>query len=146
MIVLRKKTYSVYDETDNLKRMRDADILAEEKKKAPGFASTVLPKAAAGAAVGAAGLGLAGGALKAVSKSAAGARGAAFLKGGKTSAIGGAIAGAVLLGGKALKDRSKEKEANQFYNDRLEYAQKRAKRREKNDWKQNMTQREGYSY
>ena len=42
--------------------------------------------------------------------------------------------------------RSKEQADNEFYNRRLEYAQRQAKRREKADWKSNMTQRDGYSY
>ena len=42
-------------------------------------------------------------------------------------------------GNKKRKDRT-------FYNDRLEYAQRQARRREKKDWKENMTQREGYTY
>ena len=127
MIILRTKSFTKYDDTDNLKRMKDSDILAEQKKEVPSYASTVLPKAAAGAAIGAAGWAAGG-------------------KGLKNGAIGGAILGAAALGISAANKRQKEREANQFYNDRLEYAQKQAKRREKVDWKQNMTQREGYSY
>jgi hypothetical protein len=42
--------------------------------------------------------------------------------------------------------RSQEKAENSWYNDRLEYAQRQARRREKKDWKANMTERDGYSY
>ena len=58
------------------------------------------------------------------------------------AAIGGAVLGA---GIGYLKNRKEAKE-NRFYNQRLEYAQRQAIRREKKDWKTNMTQREGYSY
>ena len=150
MIILRTKSFTKYDDTDNLKRMKDSDILAEQKKEVPSYASTVLPKAAAGAAIGAASLGAANAirrGFKGYSPLRGGQTGwAAAGKGLKNGAIGGAILGAAALGISAANKRQKEREANQFYNDRLEYAQKQAKRREKVDWKQNMTQREGYSY
>ena len=63
-------------------------------------------------------------------------------KGGKY----GALIGGVSAGIYAMNQRNKQAKANQFYNDRLEFAQRQAKRREKIDWKTNMTQREGYTY
>ena len=33
IIRLKRRMYTQWDETDNLKRMKDSDILAEEKKK-----------------------------------------------------------------------------------------------------------------
>lgn len=129
--ILKRKFFTKYDETDNLKRMKDSDILAEEKKKTPGYGG-VLRDAILGAGAGAA----AGGAIGLAKK------GATF-KGGATT---GAILGGLIMGTSGLKKRNREKENQEFYNDRLEYAQRHAKRREKIDWKSNMTQRDGYSY
>ena len=126
----KRKTYSKYDETDNLKRMNDADILAEEKKKKPGYGN-VLTKAATGAAIGA----LAGGALGL-------RKGGTVTRGMKT----GAVLGGIAMGLGAVNKRDKEVDNVNFYNKRLDYAQRQAKRRESKDWKANMTQREGYSY
>ena len=113
--------------------MKDSDILAEQKKEAPGYGD-VVSKTAGGAVVGGLAAGIAGG-LK--SKSLAGAS-----KYGKLGAMGVGL-GAGLM---ALNKRDKEAADRNFYNKRLAYAQKQAKRREKIDWKSNMTQRDGYSY
>lgn len=131
IFILKRKAFTVYDETDNLKRMKDSDILAEKKKEKPSLAPSVLA-AGTGAAAG----GLIGAGIGAVKKGA---------KAGKWGKAG-AIVGASVMAVNALKKRSKEKQDNQFYNDRLEYAQRQAIRRERKDWKSNMTQREGYSY
>jgi endonuclease YncB( thermonuclease family) len=58
---------------------------------------------------------------------------------------GAALGAAGALAAGMAKNRKQRKE-NNFYNDRLAYAQRQAKRREKADWKQNMTGREGYTY
>lgn len=142
-MIIKRKLFTQWDETDRLKQMKDSDILAEKKKKKPGLGG-VAGSAAGGALVGAAGLGAVGG--------------LAGLKGIKTHGWGnvaksagkfgkfGALAGGLAIGGMALHKRNKAAKENQFYNDRLEYAQRQALRREKKDWKQNMTQREGYTY
>lgn len=135
-MIIKRKLFTMYDDTDNLKRMKDSDILAQSKKKAPGYGS-VLTTSAAGAAAGL-GAGMVVGGVKKVG----GGIGKGILKGGKTGALIGGIGSAAY----ALHQRNKAAEANQFYNDRLEYAQKQARRREKKDWKQNMTMREGYTY
>jgi hypothetical protein len=72
--------------------------------------------------------------------------GKGFIKGAK----GGAIAGSLLAGGAAgtaaaIGNSKKQSDIN-FYNRRLEYAKRQAGRRERADWKSNMTQREGYTY
>ena len=62
-IYLKRKLYTQWDETDNLKRMKDSDILAEQKKKGPGYGSVISSSvggALAGAAVGATALGIKG--------------------------------------------------------------------------------------
>lgn len=151
MIVLRSKSFTKYDDTDNLKRMKDSDILAEKEKKVPSYSSSVLPKAVAGAAIGAVGLGAANAIRRGFGKGYGKLRGgqtgwAAAGKGLKHGAIGGALIGAALLGASAAKKRNQERKDAEFYNDRLNYAQTQAKRREKIDWRQNMTQREGYSF
>ena len=139
--ILKRKTYSVYDETDSLKRMRDSDILAQQKKQNPGFGQAA-QTAATGAVVGAAGLGVAKGISNAFN--GGGFKGAwnGIKSGGKM----GAVLGGIGAGMYALHQRNKQVENNSFYNNRLEYAQKQAKRREKIDWRNNMTQRDGYSY
>ena len=58
----------------------------------------------------------------------------------------GALAGAAIGTAVGLYRRGRERSANEFYNRRLDYAQRQARRREKADWKANMTQRDGYSY
>lgn len=131
---LKRKIYSKYDETDNLKRMNDADILAEKKKEKPGYGN-VLSKVGTGAVVGA----LAGAALGGFKK---GGSMNSMKKGLKT----GALLGGAALGIGAINKRNREKDDVDFYNRRLSYAQRQAKRREAKDWKANMTQREGYSY
>lgn len=150
MLVLRPKFFTKYDDTDNLKRMKDSDILAEKEKTVPSYSSSVLPKAAIGAGLGAVALGAGNGIYR-------GFKGYKFGKnntpgwgaagaGLKRGAAIGAVAGATILGGMAAKKRRQEREENEFYNDRLAYAKDQAKRREKVDWHQNMTQREGYSF
>ena len=128
--ILKRKTFTKYDETDNLKRMKDSDILAEEKKKSPGYKS-VLRDAALGVAGGA----VLGGALGL-------RKGGNFRRGLKT----GAVLGGLAMGAAGLRKKNKEDEERDFYNRRLEYAQRHARRRERIDWKANMTQRDGYSY
>lgn len=136
---LKRKIYTQYDDTDRLKQMKDSDILAEKKRSAPGFgqvAGAAATGVIAGGTVGALAGGIRGG-LK---------RGHTMLGGaGKWGKIGAVASGAV-LGTIAARNRNKEAKENKFYNDRLEYAQKQALRREKKDWKQNMTQRESYTY
>lgn len=130
-IVLKRKTYSRYDETDNLKKMKDSDILAEEKMKSPGYKG-VLRDAALGVLGGAA----LGGAVGAFRKKGT-------LKGG---AITGAVLGGLAMGAAGIKKKNKGEEDREFYNRRLEYAQRHARRRERIDWVSNMTKRDGYSY
>lgn len=140
--ILKRKSFTKWDDTDNLKRMKDSDILAEEKKKQPGYGS-VMSGSLGGATVG----GVAGAAAGLASS--LGKKGARVtIDGAKVSKLGklGAVGGALLVGGKALKDRNDQAQENNFYNKRLAYAQRQAVRREKKDWKSNMTQRDGYSY
>jgi hypothetical protein len=140
--ILKRKSFTKWDETDNLKRMKDSDILAEQKKKQPGYGSVMsgsLGGAAVGGIAGAAAGGLSGLGKKGARIATAGARASKL---GKLGAVGGAL----LVGGKALKDRNDQAQDNNFYNKRLAYAQRQAVRREKKDWKSNMTQRDGYSY
>ena len=139
MIILRKKLFTMYDDTDSLKRMKDSDILAQKKKKAPGIGSTITATAT-GAAAGL-GLGSVIGGAKGLAKTGPG-----LLKGATSGGKYGALVGGVTAGLYALNQRNKQAKENQFYNNRLEYAQRQAKRREKIDWRNNMTQREGYTY
>lgn len=138
-MIIKRKLFTRWDDTDRLKQMRDSDILAEKKKKAPGYGQVA---AAAGAGVVAGGVvgGLTGGITGAVR------RNGSILKGAGRMGKLGMLAGGAIAGGLAMRQRSKAAKDNKFYNDRLEYAQRQAKRREKKDWKENMTQREGYTY
>jgi len=140
--ILKRKSFTKWDETDNLKRMKDADILAEQKKKQPGYDGVVkssLGGAIVGGAAGAAAGGISGLGKKGARLATAEARASKL---GKLGAVGGIL----LMGGKALKERDDQAQDNNFYNKRLAYAQRQAMRREKKDWKTNMTQRDGYSY
>lgn len=138
---LQRKIFTQYDDTDNLKRMKDSDILAEKKKGpstgAVNYAAAGLGAGLAGATIGGA-VGFARGKGHIFKKSR-------WAKVGKVGKAGLLVGAGIGLAGVAAK-RSKERAANTFYNDRLEYAQRQAKRRERADWKANMTQRDGYSY
>lgn len=123
--------YTRYDETDQVKRMKDSDILAERKRSNGGLWA----KDAARAGVGA-GLGAAAGAGLALLKR----------KNVVKAAKLGAAAGGVLGGAASMASTSKQKSDNNFYNDRLDYAQRHALRRERSDWKNNNLNREGYTY
>lgn len=141
MKVLLKKNFSEYqsgvteyDRTDRFKRMKDADILAENKRSNKGSYFKSAKAGGMGAALGSAAGALAG----AIStKSVAGAR---------KGALAGAAAGAAIGGGTKLAATHKEREQNRFVNRRLSEAQKQARRRESKDWKTNNVNREGYTY
>jgi len=138
MITFREKQYTRWDDTDALKKMRDSDILAERKKS--GTLGDTATKMGMGAAVGA----TVGSVVGGIAGMKRGGKG--FIKGAK----GGAIAGSLLAGGAAgtaaaIGNSKKQSDIN-FYNRRLEYAKRQAGRRERADWKSNMTQREGYTY
>jgi hypothetical protein len=141
--ILKRKIFTMYDETDNLKRMKDSDILAEKKKQAPGFGGTI-GNAVGGAAV----VGTTGAVLGGAKGLLTGSGARLATAGSKAAKYGkwGAAAGALTLGGMALKKRNEQARENEFYNKRLAYAQRQAMRRERKDWKSNMTQRDGYSY
>ena len=138
-MIIKRKLYTRYDDTDRLKQMRDSDILAEKKKQAPGYGQLASATAAGVVAGGVAG-GVFGGA-RGLLKS-----GGSMIKGANRFGKIGAVLGGTAAGIMAYNARNKEVKDNKFYNDRLAYAQKQARRREKKDWKQNMTQREGYTY
>lgn len=148
-LVLNRKLYTKWDQTDNLKRMKDSDILAERER------STYNLKDATGAAVTGALLGssaatMLGGALNTRSAFKSGVTKPGVVtralkktgNAGKFGAIAGVGAG---LASYYLKNRSRAEE-NDFYNRRLRYAQEQAARRESRDWRTNNTQRDGYSY
>lgn len=139
MTTFRLKRFTQWDETDRLKAMKDSDILAEKKRSSAGNTASNMVTGAVGGAVVGTGVGMASGLV-----TGKGFKGKLSAAGrlGKTAAIGGAVLGA---GVGYMKNRKEAKE-NRFYNQRLEYAQKQAIRREKKDWKTNMTQRDGYSY
>jgi hypothetical protein len=134
--ILKRKTFTRYDETDNLKRMKDSDILAEEKKRANGSGfKSVLRDTAVGIGTGAA-IGAVAGLLGKKPT----------MNRFKSKAKTGAILGGIIMGTAGIRKKNKEDEDRDFYNRRLEYAQRHARRREAIDWKANMTQRDGYSY
>lgn len=144
MITLKRKLYTKYDDTDRLKQMKDSDILAEKRKRGPGFGN-VAGSTAAGAVAAGAGGAVIGGAVG-LFKKRGGSAISNMAKGASNLGKAGLVVGALGAGAMALRRRSKASKENQFYNDRLEYAQRQARRREKKDWKTNMTQRESYTY
>ena len=134
-MILIRKNFTQWDETDRLKGMKDSDILAE-KKRSTAATGSMIRSGLAGASLG----GLTGTVSGFISGK--GKRIATAGKVGRTGAVLGAGVGASLT---YLKNRKKMDE-NRFYNNRLDYAQRQALRRERKDWKINMTQRDGYSY
>lgn len=149
MITIRRKQFTLYDETDNLKRMKDSDILAEKEKQVPYLSS---PMRVAGATVGGAasgallgaGVGTVGGLI--VGKGGFRGRVASSYKGLKKVGMIGAALGGLYRGTQAYKNEEQRVNDYNQYNKRLSYAQTQARRREAKDWKKNMTQRDGYSY
>lgn len=141
-LTLKRKSYTYYDDVDDLKRMRDSDILAEKPKKG-GIWKGAVGNMAAGATITGLGAGTVAGLNGLTRKgSRLASAGHGFMKGGK---YGAGVGAAVGLGLTALKNR-KQAQENSDYNRRLTYAQRQAKRREKRDWRTNMIQRDGYSY
>lgn len=138
MIVFKEKLYTKWDNTDQLKKMRDSDILAERKKQSTlGDTAT---KIGIGATLG----GTVGSVIGGIAGLKKGGKG--FVKGFKSGGTVGAVLGGAGVGSVAAVQNSKKQKDINFYNDRLEYAQRQAKRRERADWKSNMTQRDGYTY
>lgn len=131
MIKFRQKQYTQWDDTDRLKQMKDSDILAEKKKSGPSRISGAFKGAGIGSTLGA----VAGGIMGVKSGNVLGG----MKRGAKIGGTVGAIGGATMIG-------NKQRSEAEFYNDRLEYAKRQALRREKKDWKTNMTGREGYTY
>lgn len=138
MKVIRFKTFSKYDETDRLKKMKDSDILEENFKETPGVS---LKEAARNVLTGA----LVGGTVGKINE----------LTGNKLNLSDtdwkntlkkGAVAGGIYAIGKDLYRKSAEGDEVDFYNKRLRQAKKNAKRREKSDWINNTLNREGYTY
>ena len=132
MIYFKQKKYTQWDQTDRIKQMKDSDILAEKKRSNTGSYISAAQNAALGAGVGATLGGIYGGLRK----------NNTFAKGGKR----GALLGGMAAGTMSLLGSRQQRSDNDFYNDRLEYAKVQAQRREKKDWKNNMTNREGYTY
>lgn len=138
----KRKLYTRYDATDNLKRMKDSDILAEKPKDVNNFTGVARNAITGATAAGVGGLALGAARGLTVKGSRLASAGRLAGKYGKIGAIGGALVGA----GLTVSKNRKQAEDNQFYNERLAYAKRQALRREKKDWKTNMTQRDGYSY
>lgn len=141
MIILRDKNFTLYDETDNLKRLKDSDILAEKKRPTHNLGQ-VATAGVTGAIAGGLGGAVVGSVGKAIKGRTVNGMGKNFISGGKT----GMLLGAGLAAGATYLKGRKQVNENAAYNKRLKYAQSQALRRERKDWKTNMTQRDGYSY
>lgn len=146
---LKRKTFTRYDETDTLKGMKDSDVLAEKKRHQDvGRNVANGAMAAAGAGIAGAATGYLGNVGYKAATAAKGARMSAALgaaKSWKPAAYGAGVA-AGLSALRSAHKANKQAEENSFYNRRLGYAQKQARRRERKDWRTNQTQRDGYSY
>ena len=134
---LLRKTFSQWDEADNLKKMKDSQILAEDKKRV-GYRK-VGKGAGYGAAIGGTLGTVAGGALSLATSKGRNWKGA-------LAGIPGAFVGAGIGGTIGAARRQKEADEAAFYNRRLKQAKKQALRREQMDWRSNISQRDGYSY
>lgn len=140
--IFKRKTFAIssattrYDATDNLKRMKDSDILAEEKQRADGSGfKKILMDTAVGVGTGAL-VGAASGLLAKKNK---------LYKVGRRARTG-ALIGGLAMAAAGLNKRRADEDNRDFYNRRLEFAQRHARRREALDWASNMTQRDGYSF
>ena len=138
MKIIRFKTFSKYDETDRIKKMKDSDILAEEYRETP---KVGLKEAFRDVATGA----IAGGLLGKVNELTGNRLG---LSSTDWRDLGrkGALLGGVYTVGKDLYRKYKYGEEVDFYNKRLRQAKKNARRREKSDWLNNTLNRESYTY
>lgn len=136
--MFRQRTYTQWDDTDAIKRMKDSDILAERRKS--GTLGDTVSKMGMGAGIGM-GIGSVIGGLSGMKKGGKG-----FMAGATSGAKVGAIIGGGSLGAVAAVQNSGKQQEIDFYNRRLGYAKRQAARRERMDWNQNMTQREGYTY
>lgn len=136
-MIIKRKLYSKYDDTDEIKRMKDSDILDAQEKKLNRLERIIrtLKNTGNKAIIG----GVAGGALSLIGKNKSLDK---TLRHAKLGAGIGAAGGLI----QSVRVNNKEAEDTEFYNDRLRYAKKHARRRERSDWRNNMTQREGYSY
>ena len=138
MKIIRFKTFSKYDETDRIKRMKDSDILAEDYKKTPGVSTKevsrdLLAGAILGAVVGKVNK-LSGNKLNLSSTD------------WRDSAKKGILAAGAYDVLKDMYRKHKDGDKVEFYNKRLKQAKKNAKRREESDWLNNTLNREGYTY
>lgn len=148
MIILRNKQFTQWDETDRLKAMKDSDILAE-KSRSTTSAGSMIRSGVAGAALGGLTAGGVGAALALRGGTAAagvGGKLAAAGAGARPAGLAGAAVGAGIGATISWLKNRKKNEENRFYNQRLAYAKRQALRRERKDWKTNMTQRDGYTY
>lgn len=135
-----------YSESDNLKKMKDSDILQEDEIREPGFGKVTRGAVNAGLVGGAVGGVLSLGNLaRRWDNLDEAARSSHFKRAGKWAALG--AAGTALYGAyKGSQERQKDVDRARKYNNRLRYAQRRAAKREREDFKANMNQRDGYSY
>lgn len=140
-MIIKRKLFTKYDETDRLKQMKDSDILAEKKKKKGAKIGRLIRATAGGVVTG----GLTGGLVGGTRGIFVPGKGTIASGAGKLSALG-AIGGGLIAGLAESRKIAEENRDIDFYNDRLEYAKGQARRRESKDWKQNMTYREGYTY
>ena len=108
----------------------------------PSCLSGVIASVASGLAAGGVGGAVAGG----LGYMALGSKGGGALKRLGRGAAAGLAAGALLGTGIGYMKKSAEDSRNQFYNDRLRYAKRMARRREAKNWKHNMAHRENYSF
>jgi len=141
---LKRKLYTIWDETDNIKRMKDSDILAEKKRPTTNYGNIAI-NAGVGAAAGLGAGAVIGGVKGAFRKNAGGFFGR-IGRGMSGGAKTGVVLGGLIAGGIAHHRGRKQAEENRIYNNRLAYAKAQALRRERKDWVTNMTQRDGYSY
>lgn len=138
MKIIRYKTFSKYDSTDRIKKMKDSDILAEEYKKTPGVTAKEVTKDLVSGAV----LGALLGKANEISGNKIKGLGTDWRK---TARKGILAAGAYDLA-KDLYRKHRDGEKVEFYNKRLRQAKKNAKRREESDWLNNTLNRDGYTY
>lgn len=138
MKVIRYKTFSKYDSTDRIKKMKDSDILAEDYKKTPGVSVKEVSRDLISGAV----IGALAGKINELSGNKIKGLGTDW----RESARKGILAAGAYDLAKDIYRKHRDGEKVEFYNKRLREAKKNAKRREESDWKNNTLNREGYTY
>jgi len=138
MLVIQRN-FTKYDDSDEIKRLSDSDILAAKKKSNLSSYVKAARDLITSGAIGA----VSGTALTMILSKKLGI---SVKEAAKVGALVGSTSGAAIGTVRSLKKSEEERESNRRYNKRLDEAKYQADRREKKDWQNQLTGRDNYSY